>query len=193
MIRRFDYGAPLPTEALVKELPLSESSLPYFTVANSEEGLSFTYTLGKDDLIYGLGETVRGINKRGHIYRSWNTDEYAHHENKQSLYASHNLLIFHGSGRTFGVFFDDPGEVIFDLGYTKADTATITSVNGDLRVILIGAPWMTASLVLNNQLRFQGSANYAMVGIVSGAILNIALQRSKYQPNATLHINHLHV
>jgi Na+-driven multidrug efflux pump len=29
--------------------------------------------------------------------------------------------------------------------------------------------------VLNNQLRFQGSANYAMVGIVSGAILNIAL------------------
>ena len=34
---------------------------------------------------------------------------------------------------------------------------------------------MTASLVLNNQLRFQGSANYAMVGIVSGAILNIAL------------------
>ena len=34
---------------------------------------------------------------------------------------------------------------------------------------------MTASLVLNNQLRFQGSASYAMVGIVTGAILNIAL------------------
>lgn len=44
-----------------------------------------------------------------------------------------------------------------------------------LRVILLGAPWMTASLVLNNQLRFQGSASYAMVGIVSGAILNIVL------------------
>lgn len=34
---------------------------------------------------------------------------------------------------------------------------------------------MTASLVLNNQLRFQGSAAYGMVGIVSGAILNIGL------------------
>ena len=44
-----------------------------------------------------------------------------------------------------------------------------------LRVILIGAPWMTASLVLNNQLRFQGSAVYGMVGIISGAVLNIAL------------------
>ena len=44
-----------------------------------------------------------------------------------------------------------------------------------LRIILIGAPWMTASLVLNNQLRFQGSAAYAMVGIASGAVLNIGL------------------
>lgn len=44
-----------------------------------------------------------------------------------------------------------------------------------LRVILFGAPWMTASLVLNNQLRFQGSAAYAMVGITSGAVLNIGL------------------
>ena len=34
---------------------------------------------------------------------------------------------------------------------------------------------MTASLVLNNQLRFQGSAAYAMVGITSGAVLNIGL------------------
>ena len=44
-----------------------------------------------------------------------------------------------------------------------------------LRVILFGAPWMIASLVLNNQLRFQGSAVYGMAGITSGAILNIGL------------------
>ncbi|MDR2103084.1 MAG: polysaccharide biosynthesis C-terminal domain-containing protein, partial [Treponema sp.] len=41
--------------------------------------------------------------------------------------------------------------------------------------ILIGAPVMTGSLVLNQQLRFQGSAMYAMVGMISGAILNIFL------------------
>lgn len=34
---------------------------------------------------------------------------------------------------------------------------------------------MTASLVLNNQLRFQGSAFYAMIGIASGAVINIVL------------------
>lgn len=44
-----------------------------------------------------------------------------------------------------------------------------------LTIILIGAPWMCASFVLNNQLRFQGNATYAMVGISLGGILNIAL------------------
>ena len=44
-----------------------------------------------------------------------------------------------------------------------------------LTVILIGAPWMCSSFVLNNQLRFQGNAAYAMVGISAGSILNIGL------------------
>lgn len=44
-----------------------------------------------------------------------------------------------------------------------------------LGVILLGAPFMAASLVLNNQIRFQGNAAYAMVGIVTGAVLNVIL------------------
>lgn len=44
-----------------------------------------------------------------------------------------------------------------------------------LYYILLGAPWMAAALTLNNLLRFQGSAFYGMLGIISGAILNIAL------------------
>lgn len=44
-----------------------------------------------------------------------------------------------------------------------------------LRIILCGAPFMCAQLVINNQLRFQGSAVYAMVGLVSGAVVNTAL------------------
>lgn len=69
-----------------------------------------------------------------------------------------------------GLFFLDPlsrllGSTPTILPYTKAY----------LRIILIGTPFMMSSLVLNNQLRFQGSAAYAMVGIVSGAVLNIVL------------------
>ena len=69
------------------------------------------------------------------------------------------------------------GQIFLEpLAYLLGSTDTILPYTKDyLRVILLGAPWMTASLVLNNQLRFQGSASFAMVGIVSGAVLNIAL------------------
>ena len=63
-----------------------------------------------------------------------------------------------------------------ELAYALGSTDTILPYTRDyMRIILLGAPWMAGSLVLNNQLRYQGNAIYAMVGIVSGAILNIAL------------------
>ena len=41
--------------------------------------------------------------------------------------------------------------------------------------ILLGAPFLASSLMLNNLLRFQGSAVYAMVGMISGAVINVGL------------------
>ncbi|MBR0147029.1 MAG: MATE family efflux transporter [Eubacterium sp.] len=43
------------------------------------------------------------------------------------------------------------------------------------RIILFGAPFMMCQFVINNQLRFQGSAMYAMVGLVAGAVINVGL------------------
>ena len=62
------------------------------------------------------------------------------------------------------------------LAYLLGSTQTILPhTKAYLQVILLGAPWMTASMVLNNQLRFQGGAVYAMVGTTFGAVLNIIL------------------
>lgn len=44
-----------------------------------------------------------------------------------------------------------------------------------LGIILIGAPFMTSSLVLNNLMRYQGNAFFSMLGIGSGAVLNVIL------------------
>ena len=44
-----------------------------------------------------------------------------------------------------------------------------------LGIVLLGVPFMTTSFTLNNQMRFQGNAAYAMVGIVTGAVVNIVL------------------
>lgn len=69
-----------------------------------------------------------------------------------------------------GFFFTDP------LLHIMGSTETILPyARSYMRIILIGAPYMTASLVLNNQLRFQGSAFYSMIGITTGAVLNIGL------------------
>ena len=43
------------------------------------------------------------------------------------------------------------------------------------RPILIAAPLMMSSLVMNNILRYEGKANFAMIGLVTGGILNMLL------------------
>ena len=43
------------------------------------------------------------------------------------------------------------------------------------RYILLGAPFIMGTFTLNNQMRHQGNAMLSMIGIVSGAVLNIAL------------------
>ncbi len=76
-----------------------------------------------------------------------------------------------------GVLICVAGQLFLEpLAYLLGSTQTILPYTKEyLRVILLGAPWMMASLVLNNQLRFQGSAMYSMVGITTGAVLNIGL------------------
>ncbi|MDR2941626.1 MAG: MATE family efflux transporter [Treponema sp.] len=44
-----------------------------------------------------------------------------------------------------------------------------------LRFILLGAPFMVSSFMMNNLLRYQGSALFGMMGMTTGAILNIVL------------------
>ena len=43
------------------------------------------------------------------------------------------------------------------------------------RYILLAAPIMMSSLVMNNILRYEGKASFAMIGLVTGGVLNIAL------------------
>lgn len=62
------------------------------------------------------------------------------------------------------------------LSYALGSTLTILPYTERyLGIILLGSPFMIASLVLNNQMRFQGNAAYAMVGIVAGAATNVIL------------------
>ncbi|MBQ9166373.1 MAG: alpha-glucosidase [Oscillospiraceae bacterium] len=125
MIRKYSYGIPFETDAVVQPVPLSEGAPQFVTV--SHDPLTFTCKLADSDVVYGLGQNVRGINKRGWEYTSSCSDEPNHHEDKRSLYASHNFVIVSGENTLFGLFLDEPGKVTFDVGYTRWDTLTITA------------------------------------------------------------------
>ncbi len=64
------------------------------------------------------------------------------------------------------------GPIADFLGATDSARADTVAY---MRIILLGAPFMMGQFVINNQLRFQGSAMYAMVGLMVGAVMNIGL------------------
>ena len=68
MIRRYSFGKVFETESVPVIPPAQEGEIPH--VRADKETLSFTYRMDPDDIVYGLGENVRGINKRGWIYES---------------------------------------------------------------------------------------------------------------------------
>lgn len=136
MIRKYTYGNPFCTDAVVKEITAETGTLPYLKRTEQEGRLTFSCRLGEKDLVYGLGENVRGINKRGWLYKSCCADEPNHLEDRHSLYASHNFLVIAGE-TTFGVFFDYPGIISFDVGYTHMDELVITLEEPDADVYIL--------------------------------------------------------
>ncbi len=147
MIQKYVFGTPFETDAVITPIPAAQGRPP-FGMISLEEGFSFTYTMEKDDIIYGLGEANRGINKRGYCYISNCTDDPEHLEDKRSFYGAHNFLILSGQSdrtsqdapRTFGLFIDYPGKLTFDIGYTRQDLLRIACDDPDLYLYVIDGP-----------------------------------------------------
>lgn len=138
MIQRFVIGKPFPTESVVLDLPAETGPVPYLT----PDGDGWQYVMQEKDIVYGLGEMPRGLNKRGWHYETNNTDESEHGENRLSYYAAHNFLLISpadGSG-CIGIFVDFPGKVSYDIGYTRHDTLRFATAEPNYALYLITAP-----------------------------------------------------
>ena len=135
MIQKYVFGTPFETEAVTARIPETPGR-PAYGEIRTEGGFSFEIPLGKEDIVYGLGENVRGINKRGYLYISNASDDPYHTEDKSSLYAAHNFLIVDGK-RKVGFFFDYPGVIRFDVGYTDPDVLTVSGREADLTLYVM--------------------------------------------------------
>ena len=135
MIRKYRYGTPFDTEALTEKIETAEGAFPYGEISQND-GFAFTYIMDEDDIVYGLGESNRGINKRGYVYESNCSDQPNHTEDKISLYGAHNFIVISGK-QTFGLFVDYPGKLKFDIGYTLSSQLKITCEDADLYLYVI--------------------------------------------------------
>ena len=135
MIRKYIYGTPFETEAVVTDIAQTDGA-PAYGVIDTQDGFAFTYIMEEDDIVYGLGEANRGINKRGYCYISDCTDDPDHTEDKRSLYGAHNFIVITGK-KTFGLFFDYPSKLTFDVGYTRMDTLKVSCADADLALYVI--------------------------------------------------------
>ena len=136
MIKKYTCGTPINTEAVIKTFQSEGLGSFPFEHSLTEDKFSFTFTMEPDDIVYGLGEAPRGINKRGWVYESYCSDDPFHTETKSSLYAAHNFILLAG-GKNIGVFVDFPARVRWDIGYTRQDTCVVTldGTNFDIYVI----------------------------------------------------------
>lgn len=135
MIFKYKYGHPFETEAVVEHVKESEGA-PAFGTVDLQQGFRYRYELSKDDIVYGLGEATRGINKRGHCYISNASDDPEHMESTRSLYGAHNFIMIAGE-KNFGLFVDYPAKLTFDIGYTHSDVLEITCQEADLYLYVI--------------------------------------------------------
>ncbi len=135
MIKKYVFGNPFETEAVVEKIK-TERGLPEYGDISAEKGFSLSYIMEETDIIYGLGEANRGINKRGYRYISNCTDDPNHTEDKSSLYGAHNFIVVSGE-KPFGLFFDYPSKMTFDIGYTKSEVLAVSCGSADLYLYVI--------------------------------------------------------
>lgn len=136
MINCLSYGKPFETMAVVEKVAPAEALTHFSFEKKTVDGvpsLVFTYELSPEDIVYGLGETMHGINKRGYRYIIFNTDDPHHSDNMPSLYGAHNFIVVDGREH-FGVFFDTPARVVFDIDSKGDGLLTVYCETEDLKL-----------------------------------------------------------
>lgn len=137
MVKKYVFGNPFETDAVTAKIEISEQTGDIGCGSiSTENGFCFRYQMDRDDVIYGLGEANRGINKRGYQYVSKCSDDPNHTEEKTSLYGAHNFIVISGK-QNVGLFFDYPSNLTFDIGYTKQDLLTVSCERADLYLYVI--------------------------------------------------------
>ena len=137
MVTKHSFGEPVDTGAVLEDISTQVETIPC-GVVTQKFPFEWQFGMQPGDIVYGLGETVRGMNKRGFSYTSWCFDQSAQNESSPYMYGAHNFFVVFGA-KTFGMFFDTASKITFDIGWTESDTITVTTKDTGVTVYAITA------------------------------------------------------
>lgn len=135
MITKWISGTPFELDAVVAPVEAATEAAGLIAVQEGK-GMRFTRQLDSSDKVFGLGETTRGMDKRGCRLISYNSDNMRHRPDTLSLYGSHNFIIVTGAEH-WGFFFDTPARVIYEIDVQSSGLVDVHCESSDLTVYSI--------------------------------------------------------
>jgi alpha-glucosidase len=124
-VQKISFGEMIPTDTIHKEL-FNETESFYVpgAIEKNKNHHIWKLDLRDGDVVYGLGQSIRGMNKRGFVYESFCSDDPNHTPDKKSLYGAHNFFVVQ-SENPWGIYIDFAGKVSFDVGFEHQDILKI--------------------------------------------------------------------
>ncbi|HYF95895.1 MAG TPA: glycoside hydrolase family 31 protein [Symbiobacteriaceae bacterium] len=102
-------------------------------------GTALTKRLQADTRLYGLGQRMGFLDKRGETVTMWATDDPLHHPGRDALYQAIPFVLALQPGGAYGIFLDSPAFTQFDLGKTQSDRLRIQTAESELDYYVIVA------------------------------------------------------
>lgn len=87
----------------------------------SSASVTLDFGLNQGERVFGLGDKVKGYDRRGHAFELWNTDAYGWKVDADPLYKSLPVWLTLQGGKSRGVFVDSPARARVDVGRARPD------------------------------------------------------------------------
>lgn len=89
---------------------------------------------------FGLGEKAGPLDRRGHTFIMWNTDQFGWGANTDPLYQDVPFFIALRDGKAYGIFFDNTYRSTFDFGSEFPNMYSFGAAGGDMNYYFIAGP-----------------------------------------------------
>jgi alpha-glucosidase len=104
------------------------------------DGFRVDLKLGAETHIFGLGDKMGPLDRRGRLFSLWNSDAYRFQESTDPLYKSIPFFLALDQGRAYGLFLDNSWRSVFDFGASHPDELSFGADNGPIDYYLFTGP-----------------------------------------------------